>query len=172
MRNVMPMLLIGSALAAGTACTSMSSASPSSPSSSSASGFKASGTVSEVPPGFSPLADARIEIVAGPSLHAVVTTDAAGKYTFGTLSNANYTFKVTREGYQDLTKSVLLNRDMSSIDIPLYPVPPAGATARCKDKSWSFATDKNTACLPRNGGVSYFVCPGLLCPTSSSGNLS
>ena len=170
MRNLMTMLLIGSSLVAGTGCTSMSSTSPSSPSSSGSSGFKAGGTVTEVPPGFSPLADARIEIVAGPSLHTVVTTDAAGKYTFGALSNANYTFKATREGYQDSTKSVLLNRDMSSIDIQLYPLPPNGATARCKDKSWSFSTDKNTACVLRNGGVSYFVCPGLLCPTSSSGS--
>ena len=132
MRNLMTVLLIGSSLVAGTGCTSMSSTSPSSPSSSGSSGFKAGGTVTEVPPGFSPLADARIEIVAGPGLHTVVTTDAAGKYTFGALSNANYTFKATREGYQDSTKSVLLNRDMSSIDILLYPLPPNGATARCK----------------------------------------
>src|SRR5207244_6867937 len=111
MRSVMTMLLIGSALVAGTTCTSTSSASPSSPSSPGASGFKASGTVTEVPPGFSPLADTRIEIVAGPSLHTVVTTDGAGKYSFGTLSNANYTFKATREGYQDLTRNVLLNGD-------------------------------------------------------------
>ena len=49
------------------------------------------------------------------------------------------------------------------IDVLLYPVPPAGATARCKDKSWSFTSDQASACA-RNGGVSYWACPGLFCP--------
>jgi hypothetical protein len=49
------------------------------------------------------------------------------------------------------------------IDVLLYPVPPAGATARCKDKSWSFAADKPSACA-KNGGVAYGTCPGPFCP--------
>jgi uncharacterized protein DUF3761 len=74
----------------------------------------------------------------------------------------NYTFKVTRDGYQDLTQKVTLTRDQTNISMLLFPVPPAGATARCKDKSWSFAADKGAACN-RNGGVSYWVCPGPFC---------
>ncbi len=45
---------------------------------------------------------------------------------------------------------------------PLVPVPPAGATARCKDKSWSYATTKAAACAA-NSGVSYWACPGPFC---------
>src|SRR5262249_42180287 len=113
--------------------------------------FKASGTVTEVPPGFNVLAGVRVEVVSGPGRHEPVTTDGGGIYDFGTLPNGNYTFKASRDGYQDLTKSVLLNRTMNNIDILLYPVPPPGATARCKDKSWSYAANKDTACMPRNG---------------------
>jgi len=119
--------------------------------------------VTEVPPGFNALSGVRVQIVSGPGQHEPVTTDGSGTYDFGALPNGDYTFQATRDGYQDLTKSVLLNRSMNNINILLYPVPPPGATARCKDKSWSYAPDKETACVPRNGGVSYFVCPGPLC---------
>jgi hypothetical protein len=157
-------VLVGVTAVLANGCGS-STSSPTSPSS--GDGFKISGTVTEAPPGFSPLPDVRIEIVAGASLHSVVKTDSAGAYTFGSLPKGNYTFAVTREGYIDATKPVSLTRNMS-VDILLYPVPPPGATARCKDKSWSYAMDKNAACMPRNGGVAYFVCPGPLCQGSGS----
>jgi len=35
-------------------------------------------------------------------------------------------------------------------DFPLLPVPPAGATARCKDRTWSVATDRSSACSRRD----------------------
>ena len=159
MRNFAAGVAGACALVVASGCSSMPS-SPSSPSS--AAEFKAAGTVTEAPPGFSALADARVEIVAGSNLHTTVTTDSAGAFTFGTLPGGNYTFKVTRDGYVDLDKTVTLNRNMS-VAILLYPLPPPNATARCKDRSWSYATDKAIACVPRHGGVAYFVCPGPLC---------
>jgi len=124
--------------------------------------FKAAGTVSEVPPGFSAVPNARVEIVGGSNVGTTVTTDTAGNFNFGTMRGDIYTLKVTRDGYQDLTQTVTLTRDIANIAILLFPTPPIGATARCKDKSWSFGSDKASACA-RNGGVAYFVCPGPLC---------
>jgi carboxypeptidase family protein/Big-like domain-containing protein/uncharacterized protein DUF3761 len=124
--------------------------------------FKAAGTVTEAPPGFSPVANARVEIVAGSNVGAAVTSDGSGGFSFGSMRGDNYTFRVTRDGFQDLTQKVTLTRDQTNISLLLFPVPPAGATARCKDKSWSFAGDKGAACS-RNGGVAYWVCPGPFC---------
>ena len=124
--------------------------------------FKAAGTVSEVPPGFNAIPGARVEIIAGSSLGSVAMADGSGAFSFGTMRGDNYTFKVTRDGFQKMTKTVTLTRDMGNIEMLMYPVPPSGATARCKDKSWSFSTDRPSACS-RNGGVAYFVCPGMFC---------
>jgi Bacterial Ig-like domain (group 2)/Carboxypeptidase regulatory-like domain/Protein of unknown function (DUF3761) len=124
--------------------------------------FKAAGTVTEVPPGFSAVPNARIEIVGGSNMGTVVISDSGGNFSFGTMRGDDYTLKITRDGYQDLTQKVTLTRDIANISIQLFPNPPAGATARCKDKSWSFATDKASACT-RNGGVAYWVCPGPFC---------
>jgi hypothetical protein len=68
---------------------------------------------------------------------------------------------VTRAGFIAQTRSITLTRDIRT-DFPLLPIPPAGATARCKDRSWSFATTRAGAC-GGSAGVSYFVCPGPLC---------
>lgn len=127
--------------------------------------FKAAGTVTEAPPGFTALASARVEITGGSSIGTAVTSDGSGAFSFGTLRGDNYTFRVTRAGYQDLVRTVALTRDMGNIDMLMYPLPPGGATARCKDKSWSFSTDRSAACS-RNGGVSYWVCPGPFCASS------
>jgi hypothetical protein len=124
--------------------------------------FKADGVVAEAPPGFSALSDARVEITAGANVGAAVISDSAGVFSFGSMRGDNYTFKVTRPGFQDLIKTVSLVRD-TNIQMLMFPVPPAGATARCNDKSWSFATTREAACT-RSGGISYVVCPGLLCP--------
>lgn len=124
--------------------------------------FKAAGTVSETPPGFAAVANARIEIVAGSNAGTVVTSDADGNFSFGTMRGDDYTLRATRDGFQDLTQKLSLTRDIGNITLLMFPVPPSGATARCKDKSWSFATDKSAACT-RNGGVAYWVCPGPFC---------
>lgn len=123
--------------------------------------FKAYGTVTEAPPDFRSLAGARVEINPSPSPGFFVTTDGNGDFTFPPLKGGPYTLTVARDGFVSQTRSITLTRDTRA-DFPMQPTPPAGATARCKDKSWSFALSKASACTS-NGGVSYFVCPGPLC---------
>lgn len=124
--------------------------------------FKAAGTIAETPPGFAVVPNARVEIVAGANMGNATTSDANGNFSFGTMRGDDYTFKVTRDGYQDLLQKVSLTRDLTNITVLLYPAPPPGATARCRDKSWSYAATRASACTA-NGGVAYWVCPGPLC---------
>ena len=123
--------------------------------------FKAAGAVLEAPPGFSGIGGARVEIMVGTNAGAFQMTDGSGSFDFGPMKGGNYTLKISRDGYVADTKTVALTRDMK-MDLLLFPVPPAAATARCKDKSWSFASDRAAACT-RNGGVAYWVCPGPFC---------
>jgi hypothetical protein len=123
--------------------------------------FKAYGTVTEAPPDFGGLAGARVEISPSPSPGFFLTTDGSGDYAFPPLKGGPYTLTVTRAGFIAQTRSITLTRDIRT-DFPLLPIPPAGATARCKDRSWSFATTRAAAC-GGSAGVSYFVCPGPLC---------
>jgi carboxypeptidase family protein/uncharacterized protein DUF3761 len=121
--------------------------------------FTLYGTVSAAPPDFSTLSGARVSI--SPANAPDLVTDGGGNFSFPPLKGGPYTVTVQRDGFVAQTHNVTLTRDLRS-DFPLMPVPPAGATARCKDKSWSFSTDRASACA-RNGGVAYFVCPGPLC---------
>src|SRR5439155_16057744 len=98
--------------------------------------YRTTGTVSEVPPGFNSLTAARVEIVVGTDAGAFRMTEGSGTFDFGSLKGGNYTFRITNDGFLSETKTIAVTRDMR-IDVLLYPVPPAGATARCKDKSWS-----------------------------------
>ena len=123
--------------------------------------FVAYGTVSAAPPDFGGLSGARVEITPSPTSALSTTTDANGDYTFQPLKGGVYTITVSRDGFHAMTKSITATRDIRT-DFPLLPVPPPGATARCKDKSWSYSTDKGTVCAA-NSGVSYYACPGLFC---------
>jgi len=123
--------------------------------------FKAYGTVTEAPPDFGGLAGARVEISPSPSPGFFVATNGAGDFEFPPLKGGPYTLSVTRAGFTPQTRAISLTRDVRA-DFPLLPTPPAGATARCKDKSWSYASTKASAC-GGSAGVSYFVCPGPLC---------
>ena len=123
--------------------------------------FKAYGTVTEAPPDFRTLAGVRVAISPSPAPGFFLTTDAAGDFEFPPLKGGPYTLTVTRDGFVAQTRAITLTRDTRT-DFPLLPTPPAGATARCKDKSWSTALSRVQACAA-NGGVSYFVCPGPLC---------
>jgi hypothetical protein len=123
--------------------------------------FKAYGTVTEAPPDFGGLAGARVDISPSPSPGFFVTTNGAGDFEFPPLKGGPYTLSVSRAGFTSQTKAISLTRDVRA-DFPLLPTPPTGATARCKDKSWSYASTKASACAG-NAGVSYFVCPGPLC---------
>ena len=123
--------------------------------------FTAYGTVTAAPPDFGGLSGVRVEIAPSPTGTFVTTTDAAGDYTFPPLKGGVYTITVSRTGFNGQSKSITATRDIRT-DFPLQPVAPPGATARCKDKSWSFSTNKATACSA-NSGVSYWACPGPFC---------
>ena len=123
--------------------------------------FVAYGTVTAAPPDFGALAGVRVDISPGPSGSLSTTTDAAGDYSFTPLKGGVYTIAVSRDGFHAQTRTITATRDVRT-DFPLVPVPPAGATARCKDKSWSYATTKAAACAA-NSGVSYWACPGPFC---------
>ena len=121
--------------------------------------FTLHGTVTEAPPDFDAISGARVSIT--PAAAADLVSDGAGNFSFPPLKRGPYTATVRRDGFIAQSRTVTLTRDTRA-DFPLQPVPPAGATARCKDRTWSFTADRASACS-RNGGVAYFVCPGALC---------
>jgi hypothetical protein len=88
------------------------------------------------------------------------TTAATGKYTLR-LRAGSYTIKVAKSGYTTATirRSISAN---TTLNVPLAPVKPRGATARCKDRTWSFSQNRRGTCS-HHKGVAYWVCPGKLC---------
>jgi beta-lactamase superfamily II metal-dependent hydrolase len=50
---------------------------------------------------------------------------------------------------------------------PATPVPPAGATARCRDGVWSFSQNRSGTCSTHLG-VACWVCPGVLCSAGAT----
>jgi hypothetical protein len=123
--------------------------------------FTAYGTVTAAPPDFGGLAGVRVDVTPSPSPHLFTTTNAAGDYSFPPLKGGAYTITVSRDGFHAQTRTITATRDIRN-DFPLVPIPPPGATARCKDKSWSYITDRAAACAG-NSGVSYWACPGPFC---------
>jgi Carboxypeptidase regulatory-like domain/Protein of unknown function (DUF3761) len=121
--------------------------------------FTLYGTVTEAPPDFAAVPGASVSVV--PVGAAAVTTDGAGNFSFVPMKGGPYTITIRRDGFIAQSRTVTLTRDTRA-DFALLPVPPSGATARCKDRTWSFTTDRSAVCA-RNGGVAYFVCPGPLC---------
>ena len=119
------------------------------------------GTVTAAPPDFGGLAGARVEIAPGPSGPLSTATDATGDYVFQALKGGVYTMTVSQDGFHAMTKTITATRDIRT-DFPLVPIPPPGATARCKDRSWAYGTDKATLCAA-DSGVSYYACPGPFC---------
>jgi hypothetical protein len=123
--------------------------------------FTAYGTVTAAPPDFGALAGARVDITPSPSAGMFTTTSASGDYSFPPLKGGIYTITVSRDGFHPESKTITATRDIRT-DFPLTPMPPPGATARCKDKSWSYSPDRASACAA-NSGVSYWACPGPFC---------
>jgi hypothetical protein len=123
--------------------------------------FTAYGTVTAAPPDFDALSGARVDITPSPSGALFAMTDARGDYTFQPLKGGVYTITESHDGFHTLTRTITATRDVRS-DFPLVPMPPPGATARCKDKSWSYSTDKSAVCAG-NSGLSYYACPGPFC---------
>ena len=88
------------------------------------------------------------------------TTTSVGRYTLR-LRAGTYTIKVAKTGYTtaSIRKSISAN---TTLNVPLPPAKPKGATARCKDRTWSFSQNRSGTCS-RHKGVAYWVCPGKLC---------
>ena len=91
---------------------------------------------------------------------AKASTNAQGLYTLRLPAGA-YTVRIVKTGYTttSIRKSVSAN---TTLNVPLPPTKPSGATARCKDRTWSFSQNRSGTCS-RHKGVAYWVCPGKLC---------
>jgi hypothetical protein len=96
-------------------------------------------------------------VTAGP---ASTKTNVQGVYTLRLRAGA-YAVKIVKAGYttSTLRKSVSAN---TTLNVPLPPAKPSRATARCKDRTWSFSQNRRGTC-PSHKGVAYWVCPGKLC---------
>lgn len=87
-------------------------------------------------------------------------TGSTGQYTLRR-SAGTYTIKVAKSGYT----TALIKRSIwakTTVNVALAPVKPAGATARCKDRTWSKSQNRSGTCSWHKG-VAYWVCPGKLC---------
>jgi len=124
--------------------------------------YSFTGVVAEIAPNVHGIAGARVQIVVGP--HTI--SDVNGVFSIYGLPAGRAILEVTKDGYVTYSNQIVIDRDLQ-MQINLYPTPPASvegepATARCNDKSWSWARSRVEACTS-NGGVAYFVCPGPLC---------
>ena len=121
------------------------------------------GVVKEAAPNPVPVAGARVSALVGQS----TVTDSNGNYVLAGVPAGSYIYEVFKDGNELLTGIGASDVDAQE-NFTLYPTPPKDgtdktATARCNDKSWSWAQTEATACVS-NGGVAYPVCPGPLCP--------
>ena len=133
--------------------------------------FGVSGVVREVGGGGGGLGGVRLEIVRGPGVGTVATSDASGSYRLsGVMGMVDIT--ASKAGYIDWRlQNLTVDHDMQ-MDIGIYPTPPTDAsgarpTVRCQDGTWSWTQTVANACTG-HGGVLYGVCPGMLCSASVS----
>jgi hypothetical protein len=129
-----------------------------------------SGVAREVEPNKHTLAGVRIGVVSGADAGKFVVTDGSGNYRFTGLTQGPISVTATMTGYETWQAANLTLTADRQEDAWLVPVPPkdgsgATATARCKDRTWSWSTDAATVCAA-NGGVAYPVCPGPFCPNA------
>ena len=87
-------------------------------------------------------------------------TTSAGKYTVK-LRAGTSTIKIAKAGYTtaSIRRSISAN---TTLNVPLAPIKPSGATARCKDRTWSKSQNRSGTCS-HHKGVAYWACPGKLC---------
>jgi hypothetical protein len=125
--------------------------------------FAITGFVMEAPPNPHPISGARVQILIGPHTFS----DDHGAFAITGLPAGRTLIEFSMDGYQTFETSVtIVDRDLP-LTIDLYPIPPknadgVSATARCNDKSWTWAQTQADACAT-NGGIAYPVCPGPLC---------
>jgi hypothetical protein len=129
--------------------------------------FILSGLVHETAPDAKPLAGVTVRIVGGADAGTTVTSAADGRFGFVKVHGGDVSLEAEKAGYVLWRMNGLqLDRDRE-LEVVLFPTPPkndsgATATARCMDKSWSWAQTRADACTA-NGGVAYVVCPGPMC---------
>jgi len=122
--------------------------------------FAIGGAVSEV--GFGAIAGARVQVIDGPSSGSSAMTDAGGTFLLRDVrAGVKCTLQTSFDGFVSDQRSIALTHD-AVVNVSLLRTPPSGATARCRDRSWSFAADRTKACVG-SSGVAYWVCPGPLC---------
>ena len=119
--------------------------------------FALSGVVTDRAVGSWKIANATVNITPG---IPVTKTDSQGKYT-AKLVARTYTIRIAASGYATASVTKAL-KSAATLNFALVPTKPAGATARCKDRAWSFSKNRSGTCS-WHGGVQYWVCPGLLC---------
>jgi hypothetical protein len=136
--------------------------------------FKLSGSVWEVDPNAHKISGAKVSITSGPDNGATVVSDVNGNYVFPSIAAGVVSLSATMDGYLPSSpEGVNISADTQA-DVFVAPTPPKDAngntaTARCADRSWSWATTRADACTA-NGGIEYPVCPGVLCPANSRTN--
>jgi hypothetical protein len=130
--------------------------------------YALSGTAHEPKPDARVLAGVRIQITSGPDAGMSIVTGADGAFRFAALSAAApIAMEATKEGYLPWRLSNLTLDKDRVLDVDIFPMPPKNAdgvpaTARCNDRTWSWAQKLQLACVD-NGGVAYTVCPGPMC---------
>jgi Bacterial Ig-like domain (group 2) len=131
--------------------------------------FILSGRVLETAPDQKPLGGVTLSIVGGPDNGATTTSAPNGQFGFVAVHGGTVTVNAQKDGYVvNQMAGIVLDRDRE-IEVVMFPTPPkndsgATATARCNDRSWSWAQTRADACTA-NGGIAYAVCPGPLCST-------
>lgn len=119
--------------------------------------FAVSGVVTDKMVSAWTVAKAAVAIAPG---GPTTTTSAQGHYTVK-VKAGTYTITVSAPGYTTASVKKAL-KTTSIVSFALTPAKPAGASARCKDRTWSFSKNRSGTCSWHKG-VQYWVCPGPLC---------
>ena len=98
-----------------------------------------------------------VTVTSGP---VKARTSSAGKYSVK-LRAGIYTLQIAKAGYITATIKKRISAN-TTLNVPLVPIKPSGATARCKDRTWSKSQNRSGTCSSHKG-VAYWVCPGKLC---------
>jgi hypothetical protein len=152
--------------------------------------FTLSGTVRDAGTG-SAIRDVRVRVEGGTNVGREGKTDSSGKYTIRDLTTGTFTIRASKTGYNAATQSIPLlanktaNFNLSksggggggggggtSLTCNGASVPSVvdcpndqgrkAPTARCKDGTYSCSQNRSGTCSS-HGGVSCWVCPGVLC---------
>jgi hypothetical protein len=138
--------------------------------------FSLGGSVWEVDPNAHKIAGALVTVTSGADAGAAVMSDVNGNYAFPSLTAGTVALVATKDGYLVSSPEGITLSSNAQADVFMAPTPPKDAngntaTARCADRSWSWAQTRDTACTA-NGGIEYPVCPGVLCPNNLTSQTS